>query len=381
MKMVWKIPLFKTHVEESDIDNIREVLMRGTFLACGPEIELFEKKIANYIRKDYCLSFNSGTSALHTLLLCHNIKGGEVIIPSFTFIATANAVVHAEGRPIFAEVEEETFGLDVDDVRKKICEDTKAVILVHIGGLPARDTMLIKKLCEEKNLLLIEDAAQSFGSAIGNMNVGSFGESSIFSLCQNKIVSVGEGGLLLTNNKEIYEKAKLLRSHGRVEVEDYFSGVEDADYVFPGFNFRMPTVLASMGISQLSNINYVVTKRRSNADYLNKGLEKISEIIIPSIPKQNFYHVYQMYVITLPNKGVRDGLQKHLEKKGVMSKVYFNPVHLKTFYKNNYGYEKGFLPLTESLSERVLSLPMYPDLKREEMDYIIKSIKEYFEEG
>jgi perosamine synthetase len=373
-----KIPLFKTYSDEDDVKAVSEVIKRGTFWAIGPEIEEFEKKIANYIGVKYALAFNSGTSALHTLLLAYEIKGKEVIVPSFTFIATANAVILAGGKPVFAEVETDTFGLDYEDVKKRITPNTIAIMPIHYGGFPARDIENLKKLAEENNILLIEDAAQSIGSTVREKKVGSFGDSAIFSFCQNKILTTGEGGVILTNSEKIYNKAKFLRSHGRVELEkDYFSSTEDNDYIEPGYNFRMSSMTAALGLSQFEKINELINLRREKAKYLSNNLSKIKEINLLKELENNF-QVYQMYTIKLESEKIRNNLQKYLMGKGIMSKVYFNPVHLKSLYKSECGFKEGDLPVTEELSSKILTLPFYPRISFNELDYIINSINEFF---
>ena len=376
--MTWKIPLFKTHSEKSDIEAITKVLVRKTYWAVGPEIKEFEEKISSFVGKKYGLAFNSGTSALHTLLLAHDVKGKEVIVPSFTFISTSNAVILAGGIPVFAESEDDTLGLDIDDVISKINENTAAVIPLHYGGFPSRDIIKLKEVCKDKNILLIEDSAESLGSHIDGEMVGNFGDSSIFSFCQNKVLATGEGGILLTDSEEIYEKAKLIRSHGRFEDgNDYFSSVGDNDYIQIGYNYRMPSIIAALGISQFGNMNTVIELRRKNSHHLIEGIKHIDKIKL-MIEYNSHFQVYQMFTIILQDNKIRDGLQKYLTEKGIMTKVYFNPVHLKTIYVNNYGCKEGDLPFTEALSGRVLTLPMYPDLNIEDLDLMIKEIKNYF---
>lgn len=376
---LWKIPLFKTYSDQEDIDAVTQVIKRGTYWACGPEIEEFEKKVAEFVGTKYALSFNSGTSALLTLLLAYDVKEKEVIVPSFTFIATANAVILAGGIPVFAESEGETFGLDAEDVEKKITSKTKAIIPLHYGGFPSRDIEKLQEISNKYNLLLIDDAAESLGARIGNKKVGTFGQAAMFSLCQNKVISAGEGGMIVTDDKKIYEKTKLIRSHGRVEeAHDYFSSTGDNDYIEAGYNLRLPTILAALGISQLTKINKIVEMRRANASYLSKNISQIKEITIPKeLP--NHYSVYQMYTIILTNEKIRNDLQKHLAKDGIMSKVYFNPVHLKTIYKNKLGYKEGDLPKSEALSKIVLNIPLYPHMTQKELDFAVSSIKEFFE--
>ncbi len=375
----WKVPLFRTYSDQHDIDSVTEVLKRGTFWATGPEIDEFEKKIIKLVGTKYALSFSSGTSALLTLLLACDVKGHEVIIPSFTFIATANAVVLAGGIPVFAECEPDTFGLDVEDVRKKIGPRTKAVIPVHYGGCAARDTVEIVKLCVENNLLFLDDAAESLGASINGKKIGTFGDAAMFSLCQNKVISCGEGGIVVTDDQRIYEKIKLLRSHGRFDLSDsdYFSSTQDADYLEAGYNFRMSTISAALGFSQLDKLDRVVAIRKKMAEFLNQELSGCREIKCP-FPPPPHEHLYQMYTITLPDQATRYALQNFLREKGIMTKVYFNPVHLKTLYQTKFGYKENDLPITENLSKKVLTLPMSAAINLEEYNYVVRSVKEFF---
>ncbi|MDP6704603.1 MAG: DegT/DnrJ/EryC1/StrS family aminotransferase, partial [archaeon] len=305
------------------------------------------------------------------------VKEKEVIIPSFTFIATANAVVLAGGIPVFAETEAETYGLDAEDVESRITEKTAAILNLDFGGFPARDHEKLREIADRHNILYIGDSAESLGSKTKGKLLGSIADSTIFSFCQNKVVSTGEGGVLITNDESVYEKSKLIRSHGRVELaEDYFSSTEDNDYIQIGYNYRMPTMCAALGLSQMKKISENIKMRRSNADFLNEGLGKIEQVKTPTLIEGDF-QVYQMYTIQLPNQETRDALQSHLTEQGISTKVYFNPVHLKTVYKN-MGCSEGDLPKTETLSGKVLTLPMHPSLTEAEMEYIINSVEDFF---
>lgn len=376
--MVWKIPLFRIYWDKEDIEAVKRVIKSGKYWAVGDEIEEFEKKIAEFVGTKYALTFNSGTSALHSLLLAHDVKDKEVIVPSFTFIATANAVVLAGGKPVFAESEEETLGLDAEDVRKRITEKTKAIIALHYGGFPSRDIEKLRKIADENKILLIEDAAESLGAKVKNKMVGTFGHSAIFSFCQNKVITTGEGGVIVTDLEDVYEKARLIRSHGRVEAaQDYFSSIGDNDYIQVGYNFRMPTMLAALGLSQLKKIDKITKTRRRIAHILTEKLSKIKEISFMK-EEEGSFQVYQMYTILLKDGKTRDSLQAYLSKKGIMAKVYFNPSHLKTIYTKNHECKEGDLPVTEALSKRVLTLPLYPAMKKGEIDSVINGVSEFF---
>ena len=375
--MTWKIPLFKIYWDEEDIKGVTNIIKRCSYWATGPEIQAFEEKISEYIGTKYAITFNSGTSALHALLLAYDIKGGdELIVPSFTFISTANAPLFVGAKPVFAEIEDKTYGLDPEEVKERITAKTKAIMPIHYGGCPCLIREL-KEIAEDHNLLLLEDAAESLGAKIKDKKVGTFGDSAMLSFCQNKIITTGEGGAIVTDSKEVYEKLKLLRSHGRLETQDYFSSTGYMDYVTLGYNFRMPTMIAALGLSQLKKVNKIIKMRRDRAEYMTKKLSKVKEVTLP-IPPPDYIHVYQMYAIRI-DENLRDDLMKYLSERGIMTKVYFPPIHLTHFYRTKFGYDRGELPITEEVSDQVLSLPMYPTLTEKEIDYIIEKIDNFLE--
>ena len=375
--MDWKIPLFKIYWDEEDVKMASESIRRGMFWAIGPNIERFESMLAEYTGRKYAAVFNSGTSALHAALLAYGIgEGDEVIVPSFTFIATANAPLFVGARPVFADIEEYTFGLDPEDVRKKITPQTKAIMPMHYGGGACRMEEL-SGIAREHNLLLIEDAAESLGTTVGGKKIGGFGDCAILSFCANKVITTGEGGAVVTGSAEISEKLKLIRSHGRSENTGYFSTTKSPDYVTLGYNFRMPDIIAALGIAQLARIEEVIQLRRQKAAGLTGKLKSVPGINIPDVPA-DLRHVYQMFTVII-NQGreKRDTLIQYMAGEGIMSKVYFEPAHLSYYYKNKLGYDCR-LPVTERLAEQVLSLPIYPGLSDDEISYIAEKMLMFF---
>jgi perosamine synthetase len=375
--MNWKIPLFRMYWDEEDIRLVNEAIRSGMQWAAGPKIAEFEQGIADYIGSKYCLAFNSGTSALHAALAAYGIgKGDEVIVPSFTFIATANAPQFVGARPVFADIEEQTCGIDPDDVLEKITKNSRAIIPVHYGGCPCNITAL-RDIAEDHNLVLIEDAAEAFGAKIGDHKVGTFGDSGMFSFCQNKIITTGEGGAMVTDSRDLYEKMKLLRSHGRLETCDYFSTSAVMDYVSIGYNLRMSNITAALGIAQLNKVEKIIKIRRDDATRYIHNLNKIvPEIIIPEIPP-GYFHVYQMFSVIAPD---RDNLIKHLDSNSIMSKIYFSPVHLTDFYKNTLNYWCT-LPVTEKIAGSIISLPFYPGIPSGDIDSVVGAIREFYGEN
>ena len=361
-----EIPLFKIYWDENDIKAVTDALKRGRDWALGPNIEEFEKLIAQYIGTKHAVVFNSGGSALHALLIAYGIgKGDEIIAPSFSFICTANAPLYVGAKPIFADIEEISYGLDPEDVRKKITEKTKAIMPMHYGGAVCLKIKELNSLAKEKGILLIEDAAESFGAKLSGQKVGTFGDAAMFSFCQTKVFTTGEGGCIVTNSDDIYNKLKLTRSYGRDE-----SGLK---YVSLGYNFRMSDALAALGISQLKKVDKLINIRREKAEYFTKILSGIKEIAIPQFPSEMF-HVFQEYHIRAES---RDALKEHLAQKGIGTRISFPPIHLTHYYKNILGYNIS-LPKTEKIFSETLTLPLCVDLTEQEMDYISQQIKNFY---
>ena len=374
--MKWKIPLYKVDWDKEDVRTVTNVIKRGMDWAIGPEIEEFEQSLANYHDSKYCVVFNSGTSAGHAALLSLNLKpSSEIIVPSFTFIATANWPLMVGAKPIFSEIEEETLGMDPSYLDSIISKKTKVLMPIHYGGMPCK-IIEIKKFAEQHKLTLIEDSAESIGSTIGNKKTGSFGDMAILSFAGNKVLPTGEGGAVIVNSKKIYEKLKLIRSHGRQINSNYFQTNETPNYISLGYNWRMSSMTAALGISQLSKLDKLISKRRKNAQYLSSKLNKHSKIILPFNYK-NHKSVFQLFSIRVTDN-LRDNLMAFLTNKGIMSKIFFEPVHLSKFYSKNMN-KKISLPKTEKISQQILTLPMYPSLTKDDINFISDSIDEFME--
>jgi len=372
--MVWKIPLFKMYWDEDDLTQVTSKIKSGMSWAAGPEIQAFEKMIADYQGSKYCVSFNSGTSALHATLLAYGFgPGDEIIVPSFTFIATANAPLFVGARPVFADIEETTLGLCPEDVTEKITPRTKAIMPIHYGGVPCRIKEL-KEIAEENNLILIEDAAEALGAVAGNQKVGTIGDSGMLSFCQNKIITTGEGGAIVTDDKKVFEQLKLLRSHGRPDTVDYFSTTDILDYVTLGYNLRMSTISAALGIAQMKKVDELISTRRKDAEYYMSSLRGVGDIrFIEGHPDD--FSVFQLFSL---RTNYRDALVKFLAEKSIMTKIYFSPIHKTHFYQNVLKYNPD-LPVTEKVSGDIMSLPFYPGIPQNDLDYVIGAIKEGIE--
>lgn len=373
----WKIPLYKIFSDDEDFNLITKIIKRGERWAIGPEIEEFENSIKNYVGTEFCAALNSGTSALHATLLAYNLgKNDRIIVPSFSFISTANCVLFVDAKPTFADIEETTLGLDPQKLSQIIESETKAIIPMDYGGMSCK-IFELKEVAKKNNLLLIEDAAESLGAKIEGKKVGSLADSSIFSFCGNKVITTGEGGAVVTNSKDIFEKIKLIRSHGRIDGGNYFSDPSNPDYVNLGYNWRMSSITAALGISQIAKLDKIIKLRQDNANYISSRLSKFPQLKVPT-PPENYEHIYQMYSVLLQNITLRNDLHDFLIKKQIFSKVYFDPIHLTSFYKTKISKDLK-LNVTEDISSRILTLPLYPNMTSDEKEYLISSISEFFE--
>lgn len=364
------IPFYRISWDHNDIQAVKNVIEKGIFWTKGPTIERFEKRIGEYIGTRYAVTFNSGTSALHAILHAYGIgKDDEVIIPSFTFISTADAPLFVGANPVFADIEEETFGLDPEDIKKHITNKTKAIIVIHYGGCPCKIEE-IEKIAKRYGLLLIEDAAGAFGAELDGKKIGTFGDSAIFSFCNNKIITTGEGGCAVTDSKGTYERLKLIRSHGEIKNPH-------RDYVALGFNFRISDITAAVGISQLKKVTMNLKLQKENALYLTERLSQIKSIKIPPL-LFNQNNIYQIYPLLI-EKNLRDDLRQYLYKNKILTEIYFQPLHLCRFFRNKFDRTSSRLSVTEFISKKILNLPIYPSLTKKEMDYIINNIETFLQ--
>jgi len=372
--MTWNIPLFKMYWDQDDIETVNTTIRSGMNWAVGANVTQFENELAAYIGTKYCLTFNSGTSALHAGLIAHGIgSGDEVIVPSFTFIATANVPKFVGAKPVFADIEESTLGLSPESVIESITPKTKAIIPVHYGGCPCQIGEL-REIADDHNLVLIEDAAEAFGASVDSKMVGSYGDSSMLSFCQNKVITTGEGGALVTDSRDLFEKVKLVRSHGRLETSDYFSSSECMDYITLGYNFRLSNISASLGLAQLRKVEAIIDMRTCIADMYTSLLRKDVPVASPMSAPNGYKHVHQLYSVMFPD---RDGLMKFLTEHGIMTKIYFPPVHLTHYYHHELGYRIS-LPVTESVANDIVSLPIYPGMPVEDIEKVVQVISEYY---
>ena len=374
------VPFYVPWITEEDKNSIIEAL-NSRWLTGGPKASEFERLLADFIGAKYAVSVNSGTAALHLAIRALNLKpSDEVIVPVFTFTATADAVLFCRARPVFADINPRTFNLSPESMVDKLTERTKAVMVVHYAGQPA-DMREIMEIAEDHKLYVIEDCAHSLGSSYRKSKTGSIGAIGCFSFYPTKIITTLEGGMLTTNEEWIAKKAKLLREHGitksaleREKKADWHYDITDL-----GYNYRLNEVQAALGISQLKRVKDGIEKRVKAARYYTRKLSEIEGIVTP-YEAENRTHVYSLYVAKVLEEKFglsRDKLFTNLVSKGIGLSVHFIPLHLMTLYKKLAGDTTGVsFPIAEEVYEEVLSLPLFPTISRDQIDYVINSIQE-----
>jgi len=362
------IPINKPIIGELEIKFVLEALRSGILTGRGgggPFARKFEEEFAKFVKVKYALATSSGTAALHMALVAAGVgRGDEVIVPSFTFTATAEAVVLAGGKPVFVDIDPETYNIDVERVREAITERTKAIIPVDLYGLPA-DLKPLMELAEEKNLVIIEDAAQAHGAEYYGRRVGSISHMTCFSFYATKNMTTGEGGMVTTNIEEFAEKLKLVREHG--ESGDYLP-------VTLGHNYRMMEVAAAIGRAQLKRLSEFLGKRRENAIRLTELISGINSVKPPVEPR-GMKHSWYLYTIRVKGGGrMRDKIVEILRGRGVGASIYYKiPLHKTPFYSR---FHRGSLTETERAAEEVLSLPIHPEVNDEQIEYIARCLRE-----
>ena len=367
-----KIPLCKPSISSNEINLVAKTL-KSNWLTHGPYNYKFEELFNKKFNTKYSIAMNSCTSALECAIKSLGIKG-EIIIPSFTWVSTANAVLNCGSKPVFADVDFNTRNIDLKNIIKSVTKKTVAIIVVHFAGLPC-DMNKISKFCKKKKIKIIEDSAETLGAKAINKYTGTFGIG-CFSFFPTKNITTTEGGMLTTNNKKVYDYVRKLIAHGI--DKNIKSNFWHREAVLPGHNFRMPNHLAAMGYLQLKKIKKFNKSRNKIASLYNSKLSKITnKIKIPHIPK-GFTHSFQMYTITVEAK-LRNKLLNFLKKNNIEASAHFDPpLHLQKYLKK---YNKKRLTETEKLSKQIITLPIFPDMAKKEVTYVTETINRFYKDN
>ena len=362
----------KPRIPKSDINpilnDLKDALEKGN-LTFGTEE--FENEFANYIGTKYAVAVNSGTSALEAPLRYLNVKDKEVIVPTNTFVASANAVVFAGGIPVMVDMDINNLCADFEDIKRKVNKNTKGIIIVHSCGYIPPYILELKKYCKDNNLFLLEDAAHAHGASFseteGNpLKAGSLGDVGSFSFFPTKLMTTGEGGMVTTNNKELADYVKQVRHHGQ----------KNGLMTELGYNWRMSTLNAILGRHQLKRLDSFIERRNEIASKYAEAFQDIEEIELIKVPI-NITHGYWKYPILIKSRYTAKEFQTLLKEKYNIDTgtVYYPPVHLQPYYKENYGYKEGDMPVSENSLAREICLPIFIDITDEQLDYVIESVK------
>lgn len=368
MKIPSTLPYFSQESTEYILKNFRDILEGKSFLTLYKHCEEFEKKFANYVGTKYALTTNSGTSALEAIFQTLDVKGYDVIIPANTFGATAFAAIKAGARPVFADIGND-LTINPEDVVKRITDKTKVIVTVHIGGMVSPNTYDLLELCKKKGIYLVEDVAHAHGSILDRKKAGTFGIASAFSFFSTKVMTTGEGGMVVTNNEKIANKVKIIRDQAKIKKGNYQNYHEEL-----GYNWRMTEVQALMGIAQLDMLEEFIKRRNEIAKIYDSELKDIDKLSILKTPS-NVRHNYYKYVMFLNNYD-REKLSQELKQKYNISMggyVYEIPLHQQPVFRE---YINGNLPVAEDLCSIHICPPIYYTMTNEEVLYVTDSIKE-----
>jgi len=357
------IPISKPSITKKEISYVTDAIKSGWVSSLGKFIDEFEEKFAIYCNTKFALATSNGTTALHLALVALEVtEDDEVIIPDFTFIATASAVKYTGAKVVTVDIDENTLCISPKEIEKAITPKTKAIIPVHLYGHPA-DMIEINKIAKKHNLIVIEDAAEAHGATIGNQKVGSFGNAAIFSFYGNKIMTSGEGGMITTNDEKLYEKMKLLRDHAMSKTKRYWH--EEV-----GFNYRMTNLQAALGVAQFDRIDEFLDKKQEIFRWYQESLKGINNIKL-NTQRDNYKNVYWMICVEIIgyNEKQRDTLIGKLKEKGIDSRPFFYPI------SDMPMYEKANTPITHKVYQRGINLPSFFDVGKKEIQYICNTIK------
>lgn len=363
--MHYKYPVYRPQLNGNEKKYVSECLDSTWISSKGKFISKFEEEFAKFIKSKYAIAVPNGTIALHLALLALGIgPGDEVIVPTLTYVASANAVTYTGAKPVFADSLPDTWQIDPDDIEKKITKKTKVIMPVHLYGLPC-NMDAIRKIAKKKNIFVMEDCAEAFGSKYKNNHVGNFGDISSFSFFGNKTITTGEGGMVVTNNKELYKLAVRLKGQGLAKNREYWHDIV-------GYNYRMTNICAAIGLAQLERADKIISKKRQIAGWYYDFLKKLPLEFHKE--HDNLFHSYWMVNILVNNYKLRDKLRDHLKKNGIETRPVFFPIHTMPIY-----FKRGrSFPVAEDIAGHGITLPSYPELTKKDISSICNTIKDFY---
>lgn len=373
------VPLVAPYITEDEINEVVDTLRSG-WISTGPRTQKFEENFTKYIGSKHSIAVSSCTAAIHLALCACGVKeGDEVITTPYTFVATGEAIIYTRAKPVFVDVEKDTRNIDPEKIEAALTPKTKAIIPVHIAGHSCKMDDIMK-VARKHKLFVVEDAAHAIGTEYKGRKIGTIGDVTCFSFYATKNLTTGEGGMITTSNDKISEKIKLLRLHGMSRDAWKRYSKEGSWYyeiLTNGYKYNLSDILSAIGIKQLAKFNKMQKKREEYAEIYNEGLSKIPGIKIPVI-KNYVKHAWHLYIIQIVPELLKINRGEFIEKlrlENVGTGVHFIPLHLMPFYKKTYGFKKGDFPNAEWVYERAISLPFYAGMLKEDVKYVIKTVK------
>ncbi len=369
-------------------DDVREVVrvLTADYITQGPKVREFEDALARYCRARYAVAVSSGTAALHIACLAGGLgRGDEAITSPISFVASANCAVYCGGRPVFADIQEDTFNVDPDDVKRKITKRTKAIIPVDFAGHPC-DMAEIVALARRHGAIVIEDASHALGAEYKGKKVGGLADMTVFSFHPVKSITTGEGGAVMTNDKRLYQRLMRLRTHGITRDPRTFlhkGGPWYYEMQALGFNYRITDIQCALGISQMKKLGAFIERRREIASRYNSAFSTIEGIRAP-YERAYVRSAYHLYVVRLESKKLKGRKAEtfaFLNARGIRANVHYIPIYMQPYYRYALGYRKGLCPRAERYYQEAISLPLYPKMTEKEVGHIISAASEAFAKG
>src|SRR3972149_3464537 len=374
------LPFSLPTIEEDEISEVVDSLRSG-WITSGPKVIRFEEDFKNYIGCSHAVAVNSGTAGLHISLMATDISDGDEVITSpMTFAATINTIVLQRAKPVFVDIDPDTLNIDAEGIEKKITKKSKAIIPIHFAGQPC-DMDEITDIAKKYNLTVIEDAAHAVGTEYKKIKIGNISNLSVFSFHPIKNITTGEGGMITTKDEGLADKLRLLRFHGISKEAWKRYGKEGSpqyEILLPGLKYNMLDIQAAIGIHQLKKLDRFIEIRKRIVEKYDSALKDIPEIIIPGRVNYECLHAWHLYIIKLRPEMLkisRNEFIDELKKENIGTGIHFTAVHLNPFYEKEFGFKRGDFPNAEFASDRILSIPLYPLMKDEDVDYVIDKIK------
>lgn len=364
-----KVNLSGPDIGSEEIVLVNRVLNSG-ILSIGPVVEEFEDRFKDYFGVKHAIAVNSGTSGLHLLVKALGIgEDDEVITSPFSFVASVNCFLFERAVPVFVDIDEKTLNMDINGIEEKITEKTRAIVAVDIFGQPM-DMERIRAIAEKHNLKVIEDSCEAIGSEYNGIKAGTLADGAVFAFYPNKQMTTGEGGMIITDDDRTAELCRSMRSQGRAVTGLWLY------HERPGYNYRMSEVNAAIGLAQIKRLDEIIRRRQEIAELYHQKLSGIEGITLPYIDRNVSRMSWFVYVIRLADYINRDQVMNFLIERGVGCKPYFPPIHLQPYMREQFAFQEGDFPITESVSRSTLALPFWNRITEEEMDYTVSVLRE-----